>query len=775
VVAAEEVRGRHAAGLVGAYSLADGLGRLLEDTDLGFQIIGPRTLLVRRDLKRPAAVRPPPPRRAASPPADVLEEVIVTARRQEENAQAVPVTLTVVGAQALQQQDVRTVDVLSRNVPGLSVCCGRGNTVAVFLRGIPGVVGYFAEVPVSGGGLAGLNGSALFFDLASVQTLKGPQGTLFGLNADAGAILFEPQRPTGRREGYGQVTLGSGGRHTAEGVANVPLAGGKLLLRLGGQHSHSDGTLRDLTQGVRVNDEDFWVGRLALTLRPSDSVDNLLLANAYVSHSRNAGLAEIAINPAGPALARFPGLQDALDRQRALGFTRIVGSELPTSLDQRQLNIVDIARWRPGGRLALKNIVGYSEVAAFSRGDFDGTPFPVLDAGVFPSERSGPITQLSEEFQAQGRALGNRLSYTLGTFHSAFRRVRPRPSYNIVLGTRAGTLSDTGGATHAIYGQGSLDLSRLLPGLGVTAGYRYTWDRRRASQVNLDAGGAALASFAARGSWQAPGYTLSLTWQATPDVLLYVTDAKGYSSGGFNLTSPVQYRQFDPETLNNVEGGLKADWHLGAVQARTNLGFFYGFYDNVQVPVVQTVETATGPALSVVTQNAATAHIQGLDAEATLIPVDGLELSGTINVMTARYDRYRSGGQDLSGTPFLYTPQVKYALHARWRLPLHRALGTLSVAGDYTWQSHQIQNTEPNPYVRRPGQRTLALSLDWTGIAGRPLDASLFATNVTNNRWTNGGSGAYSSLGIFAIQVYPPRMVGVRLRYRFDGEGAFSK
>jgi iron complex outermembrane receptor protein len=774
VVAAEEVRGRHAAGLVGAYSLADGLGRLLEDTDLGFQIIGPRTLLVRRDLKRPPARRPPPPRRAAMPP-DVLEEVIVTARRREENAQAVPVTLTVVGAQALQQQDIRTVDVLSRNVPGLSFCCGRGNSTAVFLRGIPGVVGYFAEVPVSGGGLAGLNGSALFFDLASIQTLKGPQGTLFGLNADAGAILFEPQRPTGRREGFAEVALGTGGRHTVEGVANVPLAGGKLLLRIGGQHSHSDGTLRDLTQDVRVNDEDFWVGRVALTLRPSDSVDNLLLANSYVSHSRNAGLAEIAVNPAGPALARFPGLLAALDRQRALGLTRIVGSELPTSLDQRQLNIVDIARWRAGSGLTLKNIAGYSEVAAFSRGDFDGTPFPVLDAGVYPSEPSGPLAQVSEEFQAQGRAAGDRLSYTLGTFHSAFRRLRPRPGYNVVLGTRSGTVSDTGGATHAVYGQGSLDLSSLLAGLGVTAGYRYTWDRRRASQVNLDAGGAALASFAAKGNWKAPGYTLSLTWQATPAAMLYVTNAKGYSSGGFNLTAPPAFRQFDPETLNNVEGGLKADWRLGAVQARTNVGYFYGFYDNVQVPVVQTVQTATGPALSVVTQNAATAHIQGLDAEATLIPVDGLELSGNITVITARYDRYISAGQDLSGTPFLYTPHVKYSLHGRWRLPLDRALGIVSVAGDYTWQSHQIQNTEPNPYVRRPGQRTLALSLDWTGVAGRPLDVSLFATNVTNNRWTNGGSGAYSSLGIFAIQLYPPRMVGVRLRYRFDGESAFSK
>ena len=118
----------------------------------------------------------------------------------------------------LQEQEIRTPQDLSHDIPGLSVQSSfRGQSALMWIRGVPGVITYFADVPTA------LAFGAFYFDLDNVQALKGPQGTLFGLNADAGAILFQPKKPTGDFEGFAQVTLGDYNRHTFDGVANIPV------------------------------------------------------------------------------------------------------------------------------------------------------------------------------------------------------------------------------------------------------------------------------------------------------------------------------------------------------------------------------------------------------------------------------------------------------------------------------------------------------------------------------------------------------------------------
>src|ERR1019366_9171192 len=99
------------------------------------------------------------------------------------------------------------------------------------------VLGYFNQLPTVAGAAnpSGLNGSAFYFDLANVQVLKGPQGTLFGISTNGGAILFESKKPVNDFEGYIQAGGGNYGHVETEGVLNVPLVDEKLLLRVGGQ------------------------------------------------------------------------------------------------------------------------------------------------------------------------------------------------------------------------------------------------------------------------------------------------------------------------------------------------------------------------------------------------------------------------------------------------------------------------------------------------------------------------------------------------------------
>jgi iron complex outermembrane recepter protein len=166
----------------------------------------------------------------------VLGEIIVTARRKEENSQTVPVSVTVVGANTLAQQDIETTNDLQRLVPGTilngagslsnSTYTIRGQGKSVTGPGLPSVITYLNEVP-----LPSIGSYAPLFDVQAVQVLKGPQGTLFGRNTTGGAVLVYSVPPSMEFGGYGQVDFGNFNKHSVQGAVNLPVIDGKLAIR----------------------------------------------------------------------------------------------------------------------------------------------------------------------------------------------------------------------------------------------------------------------------------------------------------------------------------------------------------------------------------------------------------------------------------------------------------------------------------------------------------------------------------------------------------------
>ncbi len=161
-----------------------------------------------------------------------LDDVVVTARRREENLQDVPLSVTAYSSEALSERRIADRTDLANFTPSLlSITGGYPKEFAFFaLRGqgpafgaTPGVVNYFAEVP-NNITTDGRTGS--YFDLASVQVLAGPQGTLFGKNTTGGNILFEPARPTNTFGGYVQGEVGNYDNRRAEFALNLHRAFG---------------------------------------------------------------------------------------------------------------------------------------------------------------------------------------------------------------------------------------------------------------------------------------------------------------------------------------------------------------------------------------------------------------------------------------------------------------------------------------------------------------------------------------------------------------------
>ncbi len=710
---------------------------------------------------------------------DALESVIVTARRREERAQDVPIAVNVYSEEVITKQDIRNFTDLERMMPAVSTCCSRGSVSSfTFIRGVNSAVGYFAEVPTL------LNGNAFYFDIGSIQVLKGPQGTLFGIATNGGAILNEPARPTNRLEGYVSTTLGNFDRTTVEGVVNVPISD-SFRLRAGYQKHASEGYVYDVTNKRWLGNEDYYTARLSLDWDITERLNNYMVVNYHSSDRVPEPLGvpygpTAGIDPNGLfRLLLGPEEVDAwIAQQTQLGRYEIVGTSVeggPRSVLE-QTNFVNVTTFDLTDNLTIKNIIGFVQTRGFSWTDTDASPFRAFETS-FPTEYPGPSRQYSEELQLQGNAFGGKLTYVIGSFNRWTKQDEPAISYSWSLGTRSGTLSETEGDTKSVFAEGTVALDGLLAGLEFTAGYRYTWDTREAKQERYNANGVLVSSFAAEGEWGRGSYRWGLQYKPSSSTMFYFTNSKGYSAGGFNLTAPPQDQRFNPEILDNYEIGVKSEWAIGGFLARTNLSVYYGEWDDIQAQVTSRCITATGPVLCQLTRNAATGEIKGFEAEFTLIPWDALQISGNVGYMDGKYTNFvgldptGTFELDLSDRRFLYLPEWKYSLSVTYGLPTPEAIGAVSLSGTYSYTSeiNTIFTLGPPEYFNtNPAMKNLNASLRWDSMFGNSnLSSVLMVTNVLQNEVLHGQWGGYETVGQYGRAVAVPRQWSVMLRYNF--------
>jgi len=216
-------------------------------------------------------------------------DIIVTARRSEESLSKVPVAVAAFGAEELTERRIVSERDLQASTPGLTVRSTnaseqlsfslRGQSIDAFSYGAPAVVAYFNETQVKG------VAASAFYDLGSIQVLKGPQGTLFGRNATGGAVLYGTQEPTDDFEGYLRGGFGNLGNTEAEGAINIPL-GDVAAVRFAGRFQKRDGwqhNLYDDTYGGSVDSKSV---RGSLRLEPGSGIKNVTV----VQHGTGQGI-----------------------------------------------------------------------------------------------------------------------------------------------------------------------------------------------------------------------------------------------------------------------------------------------------------------------------------------------------------------------------------------------------------------------------------------------------------------------------------------------------
>jgi iron complex outermembrane receptor protein len=801
---------------------------------------------------------------AAGATATNFEEVVVTARRKEERIQSVPIAITAFSQADLEKKQITKVQDLTREVPSLSTTMSQSDANTLYssqfrLRGLPGSVIYFNDVPIGSTDLNPVTGiihslsPGYFYDLDHLEVDKGPQGTLFGKNSVGGLISFQPKAPTQYFEGYGKFTLGDYNDKEFEGAVNVPLIQDKLLLRVSGSWQQRDGYTKDLENGKDLDNIDYYSWRIGLTMRPTDDIENYFLYDGYYQHTNGSAEVTRYVNPNftlaatpipginakfggvvpitlgnGPSVAAlsnpatevatylqllqanaagkeatlsfFPNLSQLLQEQQKLGARTILGQAIQGLGKDYFYGFTDKFTWNINDDLTVKNIAAARIYKELPTDDFNGLGIPILTVGD-PKNNTGWVendVQYTEELQILGKALGDRLSWIAGGFLQ----------FDHPLGASLYEASAVGQVTYdqyhnsdrsqALFAHGIYDLSDYIEGLRFTGGYRYTWDYISVGEASTTGsespirgpGGLPTNCGLLVGSdnncftgvnahYSSYGWNLSLDYQVVPSTLLYVRAGNAYRAGSVNLNVTPQFDDIKPEHVTDVELGVKSDWELFGIQARTNADIFHTDYKAIQV--TQTINVSSGGRVNVenATLNAASAELEGFEFEGTFVPFKGIEISPRASYIYAYYDKYPTVfGALLSASkpPFVFVPKWQYGVTGTYHLPVDQAWGDIAVSLDYSWVGHQYYNLAAGEiFPIMPSYENVDLKVDWTDVFGSTVDLGAFVSNLTDNTHIAGLQTLYTALGFTAASYNPPRMFGFSLKYRFHEDNEVSE
>ncbi len=526
--------------------------------------------------------------------------IVVTARRRAEDISRVPTTVTALGQEALQQRSIATQSDLQAAVPGLVVretqsnnqlnYSIRGQTVDAFSGAATAVVPYVNEVPFVSGGVSS------FFDLESVQVLKGPQGTLFGRNATGGAVLSTTARPQNEFAGNFKAGYGNYDAVNVEGMINVPLVDDKILFRGAFKVARRDGYIDNVYTGpVFGNNDNSELGKLnskafraSVLVRPVDGIENLTMVQYERTKGNNSGTRIFSVNRCGDrapngaplvcnadflfgpqldanigfpgawaaVLAANPGydpggIRAAVVRQNEqLGFWQ-VNDAMPSFHSGKDLAITNTTTIDIGEGTRLKNIFGYSWSKAIDSTGQSGTPFllisnydinrPSTDAlRNFANEVTN--SSVSEELQLQGEALNKGLEYAFGGYFQEVRNhtIFPQTYFGLnPVSPPASTTSNfkVNDRSVAAYAHGTFDLGVLagLEGLKFSIGGRYAWEK---ISLTHQPGGTFFGLTTPDAKFDRASWNLGLEYQVNSSLMLYAVARESWRAGGINGVAP---------------------------------------------------------------------------------------------------------------------------------------------------------------------------------------------------------------------------------------------
>lgn len=653
-----------------------------------------------------------------------LDEIIVTAQRRAQDIRDVPISMTVIDGEEMKERNIENLNDLDDVVPNVSIIVSPTVSFIFFRglgsglnRGFETSVGVFNDNMYLGRPSFFSNG---FIDLGHAEILRGPQGTLFGKNTVAGALLLNSVMPNEEFGGYADYMVGEREHQRIRAAVNIPFFGDKLMVRAAFASDERDGYIYNTALDRYEGDTDNLDGQIRVRFKPTASLDINLKARLSDVHQDGNGTAELT-NPDDPNIGLFepfdPDVEAEANGQNSLDHPGFVDRETWEYMAQVDWDVSDYI---------LTIAATHAEYEEYNESDVDFSPIPGLVA-YFPEEynqQSLELRVVSPEGKWFDFVAG---AYAFRSEVEVFTQVDAVPvNLNalvvdpllppITQTLLTGILPDGSLFTaeqqkdwfnqittsYALFGQGTLHLGERLDIIG---GVRISFEKKELDFTQeftntklFFTQAAGFEEFALRGvkkSEQDFSPKISAIFKLTDETNIYGTVAKGFKAGGFNESSATADQvEFDAETAITYEAGIKGRF-LGGYSSFAIGGFWTEFND---------LQTSTYNGARFIVSNAAKAVTRGIEWELGLILSEGLFIGTNGAYTDAYYRSYKDGpctaasGEDscdLSGKRLSPAPKWNGSAMAHYEHTFFQSV-TAFIGGDAIYVS-EVNSTDHDP------------------------------------------------------------------------------
>jgi iron complex outermembrane receptor protein len=746
-------------------------------------------------------------------PARLTEGVVVTARRVEEAAQDVPMPLSVLSRNLVENAGAFNVNRLKELIPTVQFYSTNPRNSAVNIRGLgapfgltndglePGVGLYIDGVFYARPASATLD----FLDVERIEVLRGPQGTLFGKNTTAGAINVTTRKPSFTREADFELNVGDRGFVQAKASLTSPL-GKKVAGRLSFSGTQRDGTLFNVKSNEYVNDLDNAGIRGQLLIAPSDKVA-ILFATDY-SRQRPRGYTQVVAGVA-PTLrpANRQYAQIAADLQYAPpsfnAFDRVTDVDVPLRSYQDLTGSALNIDWKVG-RGVLTSTSGWRSWNWNPSNDRDFIGVPVTTVSAAPSRQR----QWSEEIR-YAAAASQRMNFVVGGFlfrqtidsDPAFKQEHGAAAARFLLSPSAAAATPGlldgygfnqyvkyGNTSAALFGQVEVSLTdrlRVLPGL------RFNYDQKNVDFDQQVYGGLQTSdpvlialqwSIFAPQKYQADIHDTNLSGQLSvayniATINVYATYATGFKSVGLNLNGVptdaanqpvIAAASVKPEDVRNIEVGVKTEL-LNGVTA--NLTAYVTDIDNFQTQVTN----ASVGVLRGYLANAEKVHVRGAELDLNARLNANLSFYSATAYTDGQYVAFPdapppledTGGpafKDISGSVLPGISKWALSVGGEYARPqsLFGRAGQVIGGADASYRSSFSSSASYSQYLIVDGYSLVNVRLGFRTANG--WSVFLWSRNLLNKEYFELLTAAPGNTGLYVGQPGDGRSVGLTLR-----------
>ena len=735
---------------------------------------------------------------------DKLETITVTATKRSEPLQTVPIAITVLGGEQLEQSNLNTLGAITTQTPTVNFRTGASNKdTSLFIRGVgtittsPGVEPTVSTV--IDGVVTARPGQATLdlVDIDRVEVLRGPQGTLFGKNASAGVINIISKAPSSEPQRYIDLAYFQGNEKRLRVGASGELQPDTLRGSVSLLHGDYDGNVTNVFNGSKVNGYKRDGGRGRLEFTPNKDVKVTVIAD-YMK-ARDNGPQGVVV---GTTLTSYPlGVVTANPLFAAAilpvipsANNRNINSEIETRVADTNSGLSAQIDWTAGAH-TWTSITAYRKWKNNQFQDQDRLSTVYRQFVQQADTGNLDFNQTTQEIRVASPK-GKFFDYVAGVFYmnakndERYQRDVTRcaastaaalPS-GLVPCTAATTTFDTGIANYGIrsksaslFGEGTFNFTDALRGI---AGLRYTTDDLSYYHARTSTQAAAIAGVqpatSSNGSTKENGVSgrLGPQFELTKDTMLYATGSRGYKGPAFNVffnmlpfsgTVARDSIPLKPETSNTYELGLKTTALDNRL--RFNVAVFDSKYKNYQANIQDLVVG------TVITRliNAGEVSTKGVEVDFAAKLSKEFTVSGAAARIKARIDKFNcpvgaSASCNVDGKPLPFSPDSRVNVRANYKTPIGSGL-TLDVGGDYNWQSKVLFDITqaPDTYQSAYGifNATVAVS-----DAAKGWRVAILGKNLANKSY----AAALATGGAFIVRAVPRddrRYFGINARLDF--------